>query len=223
VITANVWERAVHVLCGGVSGTGFTLDHDGRHYLVTARHVVKSGLPVKVLVRGKAVPAKLTGLTVPVKEADVAVFRLDRPITPPDLPLTADMDGMIFGQDAYFLGFPFGVTFDLGDEYFPLVKRCTISGTTQKYEGRTILLLDGWNNRGFSGGPVVFQPPMAARAWKQWQVAGIVTRYRTEREPVTEAGRRAAPGAEVRLNTRIIIAEQITRAMEAIDADTPLR
>jgi hypothetical protein len=63
---------------------------------------------------------------------------------------------------------------------------------------------------------------MAAGAWEQWRVAGIVTRYCVEREPVTEEGR-TAPGAEVRLNTGIIIAVQITQATEAIDADPPLR
>jgi S1-C subfamily serine protease len=220
VITANVWERVVRVVCGSGSGTGFTLDHEDGQYLVTARHVVKSGAPVRVLVRGKAAPVQLTPLMVPVPKADVAVFHLDRPITPPDLPLAADMDGMVFGQDAYFLGFPLGMTFDLGDEYFPLVKRCTVSGTTQHYEDRTILLLDGWNNPGFSGGPVVFRPYTAAGMREPMRVAGIVTAYRTEAEPVTEAGR-AVPRAEVRLNTGIIIAEQIMRATDAIEAGKP--
>lgn len=222
MITANVWERVVLVVCGNGFGTGFTLDHEDGQYLVTARHVVESGAPVRALVRGKAAAVQLTALTVPVPEADVAVFRLDRPITPPGLPLAASMDGMVFGQDAYFLGFPLGITFDLGDEYFPLVKRCTVSGTTQRYQGRTILLLDGWNNRGFSGGPVVFRPPTAAGVREPLRAAGIVTAYRTEAGPVTEAGR-AVPGTEVRLNTGIIIAEQIMRATEAIEAGEPRR
>jgi S1-C subfamily serine protease len=221
VITAEVWERVVRVACGRVTGTGFTLEHEGGHYVVTARHVVESGAPVQVLVRGKAAAVQLTPLNVPVQEADVAVFRLDRPITPPGLPLAAGTEGMIFGQDAYFLGFPLGMTFDLGDEYFPLVKRCTVSGTTQHYEGRTILLLDGWNNPGFSGGPVVFRPLTAAGMQEPMRVAGIVTAYRPEAGPVTVGGN-VVPGAEVLLNTGIIIAEQITRATEAIEAGTLL-
>jgi hypothetical protein len=222
LITANVWERVILVVCGNGFGTGFTLDHEDGQYLVTARHVVQSGEPVRVLVRGKVVAVQLTPLMVSVPEADVAVFRLNQPITPPGLPLPASMEGMVFGQDAYFLGFPLGMTFDLGDEYFPLVKRCTISGTTQRYQGRLILLLDGWNNRGFSGGPVVFRPPTAAGVREPMRVAGIVTAYRTEGEPVTEAGREVL-GSEVRLNTGIIIAEQIMRATEAMEAGEPRR
>ena len=221
VITAEIWERVVRVICGKDRGTGFTLDHDGSHYLVTARHIVKSGATVEVLVRGKVVSAELTALSVPVSEADVAVFRLDRPITPPNLPLAADMAGMVFGQDAYFLGFPLGMTFDLQDGYFPLVKRCTISGTTQKFKDHPVLLLDGWNNPGFSGAPVVFRPPTAAGFQEPMRIAGIVTAYAREPGSVAIAGQ-VVSDAEVLLNSGIIIAEQVTRATEAIEANTLL-
>lgn len=219
MIPAEVWQRVVRVDCGAGFGTGFTLDHEGEHYLVTARHVVASGAAVKVLVGGKAVSVELTALAVPVQDADVAVFRLDRPITPPNLPLAADMEGMIFGQDAYFLGFPWGITFDLGDGYLPLVKRCAISAFNQKLKGREILLLDGWNNPGFSGGPVVFRPYTAAGVREPMRIAGIVTAYRNEPGQVTVGGR-VVPNAEVMLNSGIIIAEQIARATEAIKAGT---
>lgn len=222
MITAEVWERVVQVVCGKSAGTGFILDHGNKHYLVTAHHLVESGRSVKVLVRGHAVSVKLAALAIPVREADVAVFRLDRPVTPPNLPLGADMEGIVYGQDAYFLGFPLGMTSDLGDGYFPLVKRCTISGMTQKYKGRNILLLDGWNNPGFSGGPVVFRPLTASGAQEPMRVAGIVTAYAQQPEQVT-IGARAVSGAEVLLNSGIIIAEQITRVTEAIESGTPLR
>jgi hypothetical protein len=54
-------------------------------------------------------------------------------------------------------------------------------------------------------------------------VAGIITHYWTEAKPVTGEGLAAVPGAEVFLNSGIIIAEQITRATEAIEAGVPLR
>jgi hypothetical protein len=222
VITAEVWERVVRVVCGRRCGTGFVLDHEDEHYLVTARHVVKSGADVGVFVRGKAVSVELAALAVPVSEADVAVFRLGRMITPPDLPLAAGMEGMVYGQDAYFLGFPLGLTFDLGDGHFPLVKRCTISGMNQRYMGRNILLLDGWNNVGFSGAPVVFRRPTAAGVQEPMRVAGVVTAYAQEPGSVN-LGNQIVSGAHVLLNSGIIIAEQITRVMEAIEANTPPR
>jgi S1-C subfamily serine protease len=221
MITAEVWQRVVRVSCGTTSGTGFIIDHEDEPYLVTARHVVKSGENVSIIVGGKAVSAGLTPLVVPSSEADVAVFRLDRPITPPDLPLTADETGMVFGQDAYFLGFPLGMAFDLGESSFPLVKRCTISGLNRTYMGRDVILLDGWNNPGFSGGPVVFRKPTAAGVQEPMRVAVIVTAYATQQGSLSVGGN-IVPGAEVAMNSGIIIAERIARATDAIKAGIPL-
>jgi hypothetical protein len=172
-----------------------------------------------VHARGKIIPVGLTPLTVLDSEADVAVFRLDQSITPPNLPLAAGMKDLVFGQDAYFLGFPYGLTFDLGGEDFPIVKRCIVSATNRSFRGRNILLLDGWNNPGFSGGPVVFRPALSARGLQEpMKVAGIVTAYANHPESVKVNGQIIA-GAEVMLNSGIIIAEDIARATDAIEAD----
>lgn len=57
--------------------------------------------------------------------------------------------------DVSFLGFPLG---NLGTVFlgikFPLVKKAVVSGWV-KHNGIELLLLDGHNNLGFSGGPVV--------------------------------------------------------------------
>ena len=39
-VTANVLKRVVRISVGSASGTAFTIDVDGRHYLITAKHVV---------------------------------------------------------------------------------------------------------------------------------------------------------------------------------------
>ena len=41
MITTNVLQRTFHLKYGANSGTCFTIDIDGRQYVVTARHVVK--------------------------------------------------------------------------------------------------------------------------------------------------------------------------------------
>ena len=156
MITANVWERVVHIVCGAASETGFTIDHGGVPYLITARHVVDGSDPIQIRVRGSVVSVNSVRLSIPIADADIAVFRLDREITPSGLPLPIGSDGMVFGQDGYFLGFPLGLRFDIGPEYLPLVKRCTPSALS-RIGGRSVLLLDGWNNPGFSGSPVVFR------------------------------------------------------------------
>ncbi|MCA1648252.1 MAG: hypothetical protein LC797_23270 [Chloroflexi bacterium] len=121
------------------------------------------------------------------------------------------------GQDAYFLGFPLGLTFDIGPEYFPRVKRCTVSAMNQRLKDRSVLLLDGWNNPGFSGGPVVFRPSTALGMQEPLRVAGVVTGYRTQKGGVSVAGKVVA-GTYALMNSGIIIAEEITRVLEAIGA-----
>lgn len=58
-------------------------------------------------------------------------------------------------MDVFFYGFPLD---NMGTEAlgikFPLVKKAILSGAL-KYNGVNVLLLDGHNNLGFSGGPVV--------------------------------------------------------------------
>jgi len=211
MITANVWERVVRVEVGRQAGTGFTIDRDGTQLLVTARHLVDAPGPMGLYVRGHPVATQHERLTLPVPAVDVAVFRLREPITP-DLPLKPEMDGIVYGQDAFFLGFPLGLTFDIGPaESFPLVKRATISATNHQLAGRAILLLDGWNNPGFSGGPVVFRPAGSAA----FSVCGVVTGYRWQPTPVVD-GASSPTGAQVLANSGIIIAEEITRVLEAL-------
>ena len=79
--------------------------------------------------------------------------------------------------------------------------------------------MDGWNNPGFSGAPVVFRPP-ATTAPEPIRVVGVVTSYAQQPAQV-RAGGRIVSGAEVLMNSGIIIAEQIVRVTEAIDADAP--
>lgn len=222
MITANVWERVVQIECGQDGGTGFTFDNDGVQFLVTARHIVDSGAPMTVRVRGRdiAISAdELERLPVPVVAADVAVFRLGRSITP-NLPLPLSSNDMVFGQGCYFLGFPLGLTFDIGEyEYFPLVKRATVSAKNRKVNGRSVLLLDGWNNPGFSGGPVVFRPPNTNRRDEPepFRVCGIVTAY-CQQPGSLKVGGQQIPGTEVLMNSGIIIAEEVDRVIETVGA-----
>ncbi|MER9410652.1 hypothetical protein [Mesorhizobium sp. M0589] len=88
------------------------------------------------------------------------------------------MTGLIYGQEVYFLGFPFGWTghFHTHDGYpLPFVKRATAS-----LFDPVLLYLDGHNNPGFSGGPVVFHPPNQ----NDFRIAGIISGYRTATEVI---------------------------------------
>lgn len=76
------------------------------------------------------------------------------------------------GQDCYFLGFPLGFSTKLSQGMVPLIKRATTSGL-RDIKGKNILLLDGHNNVGFSGGPVI----TTNSGLKEQFVIGIVSGY----------------------------------------------
>ena len=91
------------------------------------------------------------------------------------IPLEATADGITVGQCVYFLGFPLGMmgsANDINNSFpIPLVKSGVLSGLcgTPLWE----LLVDGHNNPGFSGGPLVFSPPRE----RDFRVAGVITVY----------------------------------------------
>jgi hypothetical protein len=145
------------------TATAFTYDVDGREYLITAKHVVQ-GLrdddKIDIFIHNDWRPIR------------VKIFRCDDPIDiavliPPyqltvNFPLTNE-GSFQFGQDAYFIGFPYGMRNSLlgmnGPYPLALIKRGTISTLVPIDVGKkaSMILLDGYNNPGFSGGPIVFR------------------------------------------------------------------
>ena len=212
MITANVIHRVFWIRCGSAMGTAFAIDVDGKQYLTTARHVVTSvpsPLSVEVFSNGAwaSLPARLVGHGL--ADVDVSVLATDRRLTPSDLLLEASSDGMAYGQEVFFLGFPYGMTgrFLFGTDGcpLPLVKRATLS----LFHG-SVYLLDGHNNPGFSGGPVVFSPPGVPR----YKVAGIISGFQANEEPIYSGGQ---PTPLVyKYNTGIIVSHPIERAVELI-------
>jgi hypothetical protein len=193
-VTRNVLERVlnVRVNAGTIhegTATAFTIDVDGREYLMTAKHVVQ-GLKDedKIDVYMNNGWASLT----------VKILRCDDPIDiavliPPHQ-LTVNFDLLadrkfFFGQDAYFLGFPYGLkSFAGGGANGPypiaIIKRGAISGTlildlAKKAE---MILLDGYNNPGFSGGPIVYRDLNQGDV--VMKVVGVVSGFKPEVVPV---------------------------------------
>lgn len=117
-------------------------------------------------------------------EADISVLALPYRIAGADLTLPPDAVGLMVGQDAFFLGFPFGLFGEIGNANYnyplPFVKRATVSCFEHNQHGLHRIFLDGNNNPGFSGGPVVFCPP----GTNEFRVAGVISGYRYEDQPI---------------------------------------
>ena len=92
-------------------GTCFTIDVDSRQYLVTAKHVLSNIAAVDVVEVQNAgawhsLPVAVVG-TCP-DPIDIIVLALKQQLSPTH-PLPSDSNGIYFGQDIYFVGFPFGL------------------------------------------------------------------------------------------------------------------
>lgn len=108
-------------------------------------------------------------------QSDISIFTITE--TLPTHPLPSSDDGITYGQDLYFLGFPYGMSSDIGElnGNFPLpfVRKGILSILHFNQPGRPFII-DGHNNPGFSGGPVVF------KRGNDFQVAGVIHGYNPE-------------------------------------------
>ena len=218
-VTTNILQRTFHVKYKESTGTCFTIDFDNRRYLITARHIAGSiqdedivyishnrnwvQLPVRLVGHGKKDKDK-------EKDIDLTVLT-PRVSFGSSHPLRLTTEGLMLAEDVYFLGFPYGlgtdVETDLNAGYpLPLVKRAVVSAII----GPSLILLDGYNNPGFSGGPVV-------RRWSgvEQTVIGVVAAYRHETQIVYDENSKKT-SYTYKTNTGIALAYNIKHALEII-------
>lgn len=218
LVTANSFERVLEISTALGSGTAFSIPYAGREYLVTARHLLPEGDPrpeVSIASRHMARTLRLDLLPTDPATADVAVAPLPEAVTP-TLPLAAGKDGIIWGQRVFFLGFPYGLATEFArgaaDQRIAFVKGALFSASAD-VEGVGLLYLDGMNNPGFSGGPVVFNRD---GDHLRPHICGVIAGYRTELQPVYQ-GTTPITAVATAANTGIIIATDIRHVTNAID------
>lgn len=218
MITTNVIQRTFHIRLGNSTGTCFTIDVEGKQYIVTAKHVVSNINQVQQVSifqdnQWKDMDVTLVGHCN--EEIDISVLTTNVRLSP-DFPLPT-VGNIIYGQDVYFLGFPYGMTGEIGqmnrDFPLPFVKKAIVSCLHTTPTDAQLLFLDGHNNPGFSGGPVVFKEPNN----DSFKVAGVISGYRYNEEPIYQ-GAQELPLA-YRYNTGIIISYGIKHAVDLIEAN----
>lgn len=109
-ITSNIIQRVLPIGWNNLTGTGFTVDHGSKQYLVTARHVVpgiKSGNTIKVFHENNWRDLNINVVGIGKGEVDVAVLASSIQLSPLH-PLVPSMAGLDYGQSVSFLGYPFG-------------------------------------------------------------------------------------------------------------------
>ena len=220
-VTTNILQRTFRVKYKKIEGTCFTIDFDNRRYLITARHIAGSiqGEEIVYIFRNRnwlELPVRLVGHGKKDKKKDKDI---DLTVLTPRVlfgashPLRLTTEGLMLAEDVYFLGFPYGLGMDVetdlnSDFPLPLVKKAVVSAIIGS--GHGLILLDGYNNRGFSGGPVV-------RRWSgvEQTVIGVVAAYRHETQRVYDENNKET-SYTYRTNTGIALAYEIEHALEII-------
>ena len=223
MISTNILYRVFYIRVGEKSGTSFVVEHSGKQYLVTARHIFQTlRQEMDISIFWKREWRKLSTKLVGVEDdADIAV--LSSPIQlAPAFPAEPSTGGMLLAQQVFFLGFPLGLTGD-GEELnrkfpLPLVKTGIVSGIDFASPSKSFWI-DGHNNPGFSGGPVVFIPyGQQISSNVKYKIAGVISGYRLSRQEVRDnsTGREIGYVGE---NSGIILAYSIQHAVDLIESN----
>jgi hypothetical protein len=120
---------------------------------------------------------------------DIAVLVPSAQLTV-NFPLEPTSVGLEVGQDAYFIGFPYGLrsakTHNGLYGVFGVVKKATVAQFDSMPQLRAQrILLDGYNNPGFSGSPVVYRDLKQSGIVLK-EVAGVLVDYIYDASPVVK-------------------------------------
>jgi hypothetical protein len=241
-------------------GSIFSIDVDQREYWITAKHLLNGRLhPPYGVIGAKSIALKILNpigegeqwlpetfsVIDPGDDIDIVVLAPATPILSNPIPsLATGADQLFLGEDCEFLGFPYGGGWRAGTSlqsfWMPFVKHCTVSAFWGNSFGiKKVWVLDGINNEGFSGGPVIFGTS------PQQRIFAVVSGYYTEPvevvpfdsaklnhekkyhdEPSSQPANDNAHGREkVNVNSGFIVAFDISYAIDAIKKNPigPLR
>lgn len=217
-------------------GTMFSIDVDQREYWITAKHIITGAEhpPYGTVNTSKPISLKILDpganeeswetvrFSVIDAGKDIDIVALVPPnILIPNAIATASFEDatITLGGDCSFLGFPFGggwrAHFDATHSYWmPYVKHCTISSIP----GNDVLILDGINNHGFSGGPVLYQTGPSQK------IVGVISGYVQEPTEVIPSAQQLRPAlppppnrpGHVNLNSGFIVSYMIDPVITAI-------
>jgi hypothetical protein len=191
--TNNIMFRTLMIKTKTEAGTMFSIEVDKREYWLTAKHILtgrKSGPAGEVKEKtvsldvldpiGDAIKWNPIQFAVidPGKDIDIVVLVPNTKLQDVGVPsLKVSTENVGIGQECSFLGFPFAstwtATFANSAQYkMPFIKHCYISGIIR--QPAALLVLDGINNPGFSGGPVLYH------TGPDQVVLGVISGYRND-------------------------------------------
>lgn len=216
-VPAQIWHRVLRVQDYSTkqTGTAFVIEVAGDEYICSARHLFPSSATNAIGVRYGSQWRRLPVTVVGAGDSgdDVIVFKAAdnwRRIPAGNLSVQVSQDRMVFSQETYVLGYPFGwesYAQGVGEEWpFPLVKQAIVAGLPTPNHPRQVLL-DCHANSGFSGGPVALN----LLGTSEWAVVGVVAAAHCEPVDVDDSD------YQVALQSGFSIATEIQCVMNIIE------
>jgi hypothetical protein len=202
---------------GDQFGSSFTIDVDNRQYLISAKHFLvklKESDHIEIFHDSQWKRLEVKRIDLENPNIDILVLAPAVQLSPP-LELQPSIGNLFVSQNVFFLGFPFEMKDEVKalNNYFPLpfVKKGIVSTMDFGNIKEKILYVDGHNNSGFSGGPIVFFDSQD----KKLKVAAVVSSYINEPVEVKEKDKATALKAVT--NSGILIGYTIDAAIDAIE------
>jgi S1-C subfamily serine protease len=217
-VPAEIMARTGFIKWGNEAGTAFTIDYQDKLYLITARHVV-AGIPdtnavLQVRDGDKWTEYKTTKTIYPESsDVDIAIFATDE--KPPQhfaIEPMSGASGPTFGQQLWFIGYPYGLGSNIQGHILPFLKRGSMSAVDSTNKSAIIFYIDGFNNPGFSGGPIIFWDFSSHK----YEILGVVQGYKEDTAKTLVNGRQV--DTQYLVNSGILVAYSIGHAMDAIKA-----
>lgn len=211
--TTNILARTFRIKTAKGTGTAFTVDVDGKRYLVSAQRVVgiapSESIAIETSTGWEDIKVETVGQ--PVHDIDIAVLSPNVPLHDHSYPIDIEREGRVsFGQDVFMCGFPLGISSPTHYPDFPYprpwTKKSILSNSDQFN-----WFLDGTVNPGMSGGPVFVMDSAVPT------ILGVVAAHRLERAVVCQADNSEPP--EVYTNAGIGQATRFDSVLSRIESD----
>lgn len=189
------------------TGTCFSISYKGVKYLITAKHMFNNTRLAEfgILKKDGFVKGNSKIFYHENANVDVIVIENDFLQNVPAIPICMDQPGIGIGQEMYFIGFPFGIKAEQYNDHgfpFPFVKMANLSCAYTK-QGYPLLWLDGINNPGFSGGPIIYS--VIQDGEERQYLGGVISSYRCDVKPVCDKdGKNSDPELYYRENSGLI-------------------
>ncbi|MBK5270413.1 MAG: trypsin-like peptidase domain-containing protein [Bacteroidia bacterium] len=217
-INDSILRNVFLIQIDSLQGTCFSVNLGGKEFLVTAKHLFKNPAnnqkrQITIIKEKKVLNINVTLFIHSDTTIDIAILKL--PISIEYLIPFVTGGQIQTGQDVYFLGYPSfnSLLFATQDTTFgilPLVKKAIFSGV-KKINNYYLVFLDGHNNPGFSGGPVVLYDMKN----KENRIAGVISGYYHENKYTKNSGK--SSGEYIEENSGIIAMYTIELAFQIVD------